>query len=82
MGAAQQAQSQAELDAMREANRMAAYEPMERWGYLGQGIAGMLAGYPAQYQSQIQPNPTPLQSALGIGSVLGGIYGNIRGTRT
>ena len=30
VGAAQQAQSQAELDAMREANRMAAYEPWER----------------------------------------------------
>ena len=78
-GAIDQAQSQAVLDAQREANRMTLYEPYERMGYFGQGLTGLMGGYPAQYQSQIQPNPTPLQSALGIGSVLGGIYGNIRG---
>ena len=80
VGALDQAQEQAVADAQREANRMAAYEPMERWGYLGQGIAGMLAGYPAQYQSQVQPNPSPLATALGIGATAGGIYGNIRGS--
>ena len=78
VGGAQQAQTQAVLDAQREANRMALYEPYERLGFFGQGLTGLMGGYPAQYQSQIQPNPTPLQSALGIGSVLGGIYGNIR----
>ena len=79
-GAIDQAQSQAVLDAQREANRMTLYEPYERMGFFGQGLTGLMGGYPAQYQSTIQPNPTPLQSALGIGSVLGGIYGNIRGT--
>ena len=79
VGAMDQAQKQAEADAIREANRMAAYEPMERWGYLGQGIGGMLAGYPAQYQSQIQPNASPLASALGIAATAGGLYGNIYG---
>ena len=79
-GAIDQAQSQAVLDAQREANRMTLYEPYERMGFFGQGLTGLMGGDPAQYQSTIQPNPTPLQSALGIGSVLGGIYGNIRGT--
>jgi len=79
VGAVDQAQTQAELDAIREANRMAAYEPLERLGMYGTGVTGLMGGYPAQYQSQIQPNPTPLQSALGIGSVLGGIYGNVMG---
>jgi len=82
VGGAQQAQTQAVLDAQREANRMTLYEPYERLGFFGQGLTGLMGGYPAQYQSQIQPNPTPLQSALGIGATLGGIYGNIRGTRT
>ena len=86
VGGANQAQAQAELDAIREANRMAAYEPLERLGMYGTGVTGLMGGYPAQYQSQIQPNPTPLQSALGIGSVLGGMWGNImgpmRGTKT
>jgi len=81
VGAVDQAQTQAVLDAQREANRSVLYEPYERMGFFGQGLTGLMGGYPAQYQSQIQPNPTPLQSALGIGSVLGGVYGNIRGTK-
>ena len=81
VGGIQQAQGQAVRDMQREANRMALYEPYERLGFFGQGLTGLMGGYPAQYQSQITPNPTPLQSALGIGSVLGGIYGNIRGNR-
>ena len=79
VGAADQAQAQAELDAIREANRMAAYEPIERLGMYGTGVTGLMGGYPGQYQSSVQPGPTPLQSALGIGSVLGGMYGNIIG---
>ena len=82
VGGIQQAQGQAERDMQREANRMALYEPYERLGFFGQGLTGLMGGYPAQYQSQIQPNPTPLQSALGIGATLGGIYGNIRGNKS
>jgi len=81
VGAADQAQSQAQLDATREANRMAAYEPLERLGIFGQGVTGLMGGYPAQYQFTSQPNPSPLATALGVGSTLGGIYGNIRGNK-
>ena len=80
VGAAQQAQSQAVLNMQREANRMAAYEPYERLGFLGQGLTGLMGGYPQQYTSTIQPDPSPLASALGIGSTLGGLFGNIYGT--
>ena len=79
MGATQQAQEQAQLDATREANRLAAYEPYERLGYQGQGIASIASGAPGQYQSTVMPNPTPLQTALGTGAVLSGIYGNMQG---
>ena len=78
-GAGQQAQEQALLDATREQNRLEAYEPYERLGYQGQGIASIASGAPGQYQSTVTPNPTPLQSALGIGSALTGMYGNIMG---
>ena len=78
-GAIQQAQEQAKLDADREAARLAAYEPYERLGYQGQGIASIASGMPGQYQSQVTPNPTPLQTALGTGAVLSGIYGNVFG---
>ena len=81
VGATQQAYAQAVKDADREAARLEAYEPYERFGYLGSGLTGMLGGYPGQYQSQVTPNPTPLQSALGIGSTLAGIYGDYGGFR-
>ena len=76
MGATQQAQAQAQLGADAEAARLKAYEPYERLGYQGQGIASIASGMPGQYQSQVTPNPTPLQTALGTGAVLSGIYGN------
>jgi len=75
-GAGQQAQAQAQLDATREQNRLEAYEPYERLGYQGQGIASIASGAPGQYQSTVTPNPTPLQTALGIASVGGGLMGN------
>jgi len=75
-GATQQAQQQAQLDATREANRLEAYEPYERLGYLGTGIAQIASGAPGQYTSTVMPNPTPLQNALGIASVTGGLMGN------
>ena len=75
-GAGQQAQEQALLDATREQNRLEAYEPYERLGYQGQGIASIASGAPGQYQSSVQPNPTPLQTALGIASVGGGLMSN------
>ena len=56
---------------------MQAMEPYDRLGIYGQGVTGLISGYPGQYQSMSQPNPTALQTALGTASVLGGIYGNI-----
>ena len=75
-GAGQQAQAQAVLDAQREANRLAAYEPYERLGFQQTGVASIASGAPGQYQSMVTPNPTPLQTALGIASVGGGLLGN------
>ena len=75
-GADQQAQTQAGLDALREQNRLAAYEPYERLGFQQTGVASIASGAPGQYQSMVTPNPTPLQNALGIASVGGGLLGN------
>ena len=79
VGAADQAQAQAQLGATQELERMKAYEPLERLGIYGQGVTGLMGGYPAQYQFSQQPNASPLAQALGIGSTLGGIYGNVVG---
>ena len=79
VGATQQAQAQAQADATREGKRMEAFEPYERLGFYGQGLTGLMGGYPAQYQFSSIPNPTPLQTALGTGSTLAGIYGAVKG---
>ena len=78
VGAADQAFAQAGKDAERELERMKAYEPLERLGIFGQGVTGLMGGYPAQYQFTQQPNASPLAQALGVGSTLAGLY---RGTR-
>ena len=78
VGAAQQAQRQAVLDAQRQAARTAAYEPLERLGFFGQGVTGLMGGYPAQYQFQSTPAASPLQTALGLGTGLAGIFGALK----
>ena len=78
VGAAQQAQRQAELDATRQGARTAAYEPLERLGFFGQGVTGLMGGYPAQYQFSQTPPASPLQTALGLGTGLAGIFGALK----
>ena len=76
LGGLQQAQTQAVLDAQREANRLEAFEPYERLGTYGSGVASLFSGNaPFGNQSTITPNPSPLQTALGTASVLSGIFG-------
>ena len=70
VGAAQQAQ--------RQAARTAAYEPLERLGFFGQGVTGLMGGYPAQYQFSATPPASPLQTALGLGTGIAGIFGALR----
>ena len=73
-GASQQAYQQAVLDQQREANRMAAYEPYERLGYMGTGLGGLFGSAMGQYQSTVTPNQSPLHQALGIASMGLGAY--------
>ena len=78
LGAGQQAQSQAVLDAQRQAAQTAAYEPYQRLGTYGAGVASLISGYPSGQQSSV-PSASPLQTALGTGIGLAGIYGGLTG---
>ena len=77
LGSVRQAQAQAELDAGTQAAQMAAYEPMQRAGFFGSQVTGMMGGYPAQYQFQQQPSPSPLTTAVQAGTGLAGLWGNL-----
>ena len=79
LGALNQAQTQAGLDAQREATRMAAYQPQEQlqnYGNLVTGIMGGMQGSGTQ-TSQV-PDPTFLQTALGAAATGAGIYGALK----
>jgi len=74
LGAINQAQAQANLDAQREATRQAAFQPQEQLDRFASQVTGIMGGYPGAVQTTNVPNPTPLQSALGIGTTLAGLY--------
>ena len=77
LGATQQAQQQAQLDASRQFAQMAVQEPTTRLGMLGSGVTGLMGGTQGlgTQIGQAPPTTSPLGTALGIGSTLAGIYG-------
>ncbi len=74
LGALDRGLTQAGLDATREANRMAAFQPQEQVDRYANIVTGIMGGYPGQTQTTNIPNPTPLQNALAIASTGAGIY--------
>ena len=82
VGAVQQAQAQAQLEAQRQANQLAAFEPQTRLDTYGRGITQLISGYPASGSQFTQtPNLSPLETALGFGLGVADIFGRIRGNR-
>ena len=80
LGAINQAQAQAQLDAQREATRQAAFAPQEELNRFADITTGIMGGMRGTGTATTNiPNPTPLQTALGVGSTLAGIYGGITG---
>ena len=78
VGAVQQAQAQAVLDAQRQANQLAAFEPQTRLDTLGRGITQLISGYPAAGSTFTQtPNLSPLETALGFGLGVSDIFARI-----
>ena len=74
LGTQQQAQTQAGLGAQQQLAYQQAYQPLQLAQQYGQGVTGLISGYPAQFQTQSTPSPTPLQTALGAGATLAGVY--------
>ena len=80
LGALNQAQRQAELDATREATRMAAFQPQEELNRFADITTGIMGGMRGTGTTTTNiPNPTPLQTALGVGATMAGVYGALGG---
>ena len=79
LGAAQQAQNQAVLDAQRQAAQMAIDEPRQALSRFGQGIAGITpgAGSIRIGEAPAAAGASPLMKALGLGLAGADIYGRI-----
>ena len=80
LGGVQQAQTQAEYDAARQAAQMATQERFNRLGTLGSGVMGLMGASPARTSIGEAPDTavSPLAQALGIGATAAGIYGAIK----
>ena len=79
LGAAQQSQNQAVLNAQQQAAQMAIQEPRQALDRFGQGIAGITpgAGTTRLTDSPAAAQSSPLMQALGIGLAGADIYGRI-----
>ena len=81
LGATQQAQTQAVMDADRQFAQMAVQEPRQRLGMLGSGVMGLMGGMGGSTltDAPAAPQSSPLASALGYGLMGADIYGRIFG---
>ena len=81
LGATQQAQNQAVLDAQRQFATMAVQEPVNRMNMLGTGVMGLMGGM-SPYATRIgeapaTPQSSPLATALGVGLTGADIYSRL-----
>ena len=78
LGAANQAQAQAELNATRMNEQTAAYEPYGRLSQYGNaltGLAGGVAGQQYEQEEAADPYASALAGATGVAGLFGQIYG-------
>ena len=78
LGAANQAQAQAQLNATRMNEQTAAYEPygrLSQYGNVLTGLAGGVAGQQYQQEEASDPYADALGAATGVAGLFGQIYG-------
>ena len=82
LGAGQQAQSQAVLDAQRQTAQMAVQDPINRLNLLGSGVTGLMGGMGATgttiAEAPASAGSSPLATALGVGLAGADIYSRLQ----
>ncbi len=74
LGAANQAQRQAQLAAQQQLAQQQLNQPLTAAQAFGSGVTSLIAGYPGQTTQVIAPSPSPIATAIGAGGTLAGIY--------
>ena len=74
MGLGQQEQQyrQAIQDTTAAQQKLSAYEPYQRYGFMGEQLTGLMGGYPGGTRMTDQPTASPMQNLLGMG-IAGGL---------
>ena len=64
---------QAMADTLAKQNQLAAYEPYQRTGFMGEQLAGLMGGYPGGSRMQSTPTASPVQQGIstGLGALMG-----------
>ena len=63
---------QAMADTAAQAAKMEAYEPYQRYGFMGEQLTGIMGGYPGGTRMTTTPNASPMQQMMGMG-IAGGL---------
>ena len=67
LGQQEQAYRQALQDTTSAQQKMALYEPYQRYGFFGEQLTGLMGGYPGGTRMTDQPAASPMQNLLGMG---------------
>ena len=72
LGQHEQQYRQAMADTLGQQQKLALYEPYQRYGFLGEQVTGLMGGYPGGTRMTTQPSASPMSQALGMG-IAGGL---------
>ena len=74
LGQQEQAYRQAMQDTTAAQQKLALYEPYQRYGFFGEQLTGLMGGYPGGTRMTQQPGQSPMAQALGMGIGAMGTY--------
>jgi hypothetical protein len=78
LGQQEQAYRQAMQDTTAAQQKLALYEPYQRYGFFGEQLTGLMGGYPGGTRMTQQPGQSPMASALGMGIGAMGTYAGMK----
>jgi len=79
LGGAQEQRTQQGLTSAQQLAERSAFQPLTTAQAHGQGVMGLISGYPGTQQTNQIPTPGALQTGLSAGATLAGIYRLIQG---